>query len=348
MTDRNADDRQGMRRAALVLNNRAGTLAGRPELPELIEEALRRAGFDLTVIGEDAAADMGGRVEAAIATDAPIVIIGGGDGSIRSIGARLAGTDRVLGILPLGTLNLLARDLGIPLDPLEAAEVLGRSSPRAIDVGEVNGEVFLCQSVIGITNNVGRARQRFRRRGGFYATVRVVLAAIRALLRQRPRRLMVNAPGWNRPWRVWTRAMSVVNNGYEEGTGVMFHRPRLDGGALYLYVTRSFSLGWAAKMLIAMALGRWRQLGDIAILSSPAFTIYSRRHSMLTMNDGEAAVLRTPLRYSLRPRALTVLAPPGEAAIAEEEGRPETATPSPALATAGTQAAGGASMAGRG
>ncbi|WP_458096091.1 diacylglycerol/lipid kinase family protein [Roseomonas sp. WA12] len=305
-----------MTRAVLVLNERAGTLAGRPELPDLVFAALRRAGFDLTIIGEDAAPDMGGRVEAAIATDVNTVIVGGGDGTIRGVAARLADTGRVLGVLPLGTLNLLARDLGIPLDPLEAAEALGRAAPRAIDVAEVNGQTFLCQSVLGLTNTIGRTRQRFRRKGGFYAVVRVVAVVIRALLRQRPMRLMVNAPGWQKPWRLWTRAMSIVNNGYAEGTGLMFHRSRLDGGTLHLYVSRNFSIGWSAKMLIAMALGMWKRSSDIHILTSPAFSIHSRRRSLVVMNDGEGSVLSTPLQYTLRPRALLVLAPPSATADA--------------------------------
>ncbi|WP_338661644.1 diacylglycerol kinase family protein [Pararoseomonas sp. SCSIO 73927] len=295
-----------MRRAVLVMNERAGTLAGRPDLPALIEAALRRVGFDLTVIhghGDDIAA----RLEVAIATDAPIVLVGGGDGTIRGAAARLAGTDRVLGVLPLGTLNLLARDLAIPLDPLAAAEALARAETRPIDVGEVNGQVFLCQSVIGIPNTIGRTRQRFRRKGGLYAVLRAALAVLRALLRQRPMRLMVNAPGWQKPWRLWTRAMSIVNNGYEEGTGLMFHRSRLDSGTLYLYVSKNFSIGWTAKMMIAMALGMWKRRSDIHILTSPAFAIHSRRRRLLVMNDGEGSVLRTPLQYALRPRALHVL-----------------------------------------
>jgi diacylglycerol kinase family enzyme len=299
-----------MTRAVLVMNARAGTLAGRPELPALIVEALERAGFELTIIGEDAAPGMSGRVEAAIATDAPVVIVGGGDGTIRGVAARLAGTGRVLGILPLGTLNLLARDLDIPLDPLEAAQALGRASARAIDVGEVNGRVFLCQSVIGVPNAISRHRERHRGDKSWGALLRILVAAIRAFLRQRPHRLMINAPGWEKPWRIWTRALSVVNNGYAEGTGLMFHRSRLDSGELYLYVTRNFSIGWSAKMLVAMALGFWKRLREVEILSGPAFVIHSRRRRLRVMNDGEASILRTPLHYALRPRALMVLAPP--------------------------------------
>jgi diacylglycerol kinase family enzyme len=301
-----------MTRAVLVMNNRAGTLAGRPELPALVVAALRDSGFDLTVIGDDAASSMGGRVEAALATDAPVVIVGGGDGTIRGVAARLADTGRVLGILPLGTLNLLARDLGFPLDPLEAAHALGRSAPRAIDMGEVNGSIFLCQSVIGVPNAINRHRERYRGDKSWRALFRLVVAGIRALLRHRPHRLMINAPGWEKPWRIWTRALSVVNNSYEEGTGLMFHRPRLDSGSLYLYVTRTFSIGWSAKMLLAMALGFWKRLREVEILSGPAFTIHSRRKRLRVLNDGEPSILRTPLRYTLRPRALLVLAPPLE------------------------------------
>ncbi|MBP0447164.1 diacylglycerol kinase [Roseomonas sp. SSH11] len=316
-------------RAVLVMNRRAGTLSGRPELPGLIEAALREGGFDLTVIPEAAAPDIDGQFEAALATGAPIVIVGGGDGTIRSVAARLAGTERILAILPLGTLNLLARDLGMPLDPLEAAQALSRARPASIDLGEVNGQLFTCQSVIGLPNTLGRTRQRFRRKSGLHAVIRVVLAVIRALLRQRPMRLAVMAPGWRKPWRLWTRAMSIVNNGYEEGTGLMFHRARLDGGTLSLYVSRNFSVGWTARMLIAMALGSWKRSRDINILTSPAFTIHSRRSRLLVMNDGEGSILRTPLEYRLRPRALRVLAPPREADTMASAQLSPSATPEP-------------------
>ena len=299
-----------MRRAVLVMNGRAGTLSARPELPRLIPQTLRSAGFDLTIIAEDAAPDMQGRVEAAIATDAPVVIVGGGDGTIRSVAARLGESGKVLAVLPLGTLNLLARDLGMPLDPVEAALALGRATERRIDVGEVNGEVFLCQSVIGLPNTINRYRELHRREKTWRSLLKVFVAAFRTLLRQRPHRLMVNAPGWHKPWRIWTRALSVVNNDYEEGTGRMFHRPSLDGGALHLYVSRRFSIGWSAKMLLAMALGIWKRSREIEIVSGPAFTIRSRRRRLRVMNDGEACILATPLQYAIHPRALTVLAPP--------------------------------------
>jgi len=307
-----------MTRAVLLMNTRSGTLAGRPELAGLVVGTLRSAGFDLTVIGDEAGPGLIERLEAAIAHDAPVVIVGGGDGTIRSVVARLSDAGRILGVLPLGTLNLLARDLGMPLDPVEAAQALGRAVAREIDVGEVNGEVFLCQSVIGVPNAINRHRERHRGERSWRSLLRILVGAWRALMRHRPHRLMVNAPGWEKPWRLWTRALSVVNNGYEEGTGLMFHRSRLDSGLLYLYVTRGFSVGWSARMLLSMALGSWKRSPDIHILTGPAFVIRSRRRRLRVMNDGEPLILPTPLQYALRPRALRVLAPepvPDPAAI---------------------------------
>ncbi|MFT8245400.1 diacylglycerol/lipid kinase family protein [Roseomonas sp. BN140053] len=297
-----------MTRAALILNTRAGTIQARPDIPELVEAALRDAGFDLLVIGEDAAADLPGRLDLALASDATLIIVGGGDGTLRSAAGRLAGTDRTLGILPLGTLNLLARDLGLPLDPVEAARLLGQAAERRIDLGEVNGEVFACQSVLGMPNAVGRHRQAHRRQRSLLSRLRVIAGIVRAM-GQPPLRLGMVVAGESRVRRVWARALSVVNNPYESGVGQLFHRPTLDGGTLAIYRPRRFGLFWALLMMLAMALGRWREMREVDILHAPAVTLRSRRKHLRVMNDGEMLMLATPLRYRILPRALRVLAP---------------------------------------
>ncbi len=296
-----------MTRAALVLNTRAGTLIARPELPALVEAALRRSGFDLEVVPDGA--DLGTRLDAALAHGAEVVIVGGGDGTLRSACARLAGTGRTLGILPLGTLNLLAKDLNLPLEPEEAAAALARAATREIDVGEVNGEVFMCQSVLGMPNQMGRHRERSRRDPSWPSRLRVVLGMLRAMGHP-PLRVALSAPGSREQRRVWVRALSVVNNPYEEGLGTMFRRPCLDGGELAVYRARGFGLLWSARMLAAMALGRWRDPAWIEITHMPALTIRSRRPHLRVMNDGEILILASPLEYRIRPRALRVLALP--------------------------------------
>jgi diacylglycerol kinase family enzyme len=78
------------------------------------------------------------------------LVVGGGDGSIRTVAHVLAGTGVPLGILPLGTLNHFARDLGIPTDLKETVALIAAGKTRSIDVGEVNGETFINNSSIGL------------------------------------------------------------------------------------------------------------------------------------------------------------------------------------------------------
>ena len=77
------------------------------------------------------------------------VVVGGGDGSIRTVASVLVGTDVPLGIIPLGTLNHFAKDLRIPLIADRAVAVLASGKRRYVDVGEVNGEIFINNSSIG-------------------------------------------------------------------------------------------------------------------------------------------------------------------------------------------------------
>ena len=286
------------KRAVLLLNTRAGTLLKRPELPGMIEEALRRSGLALRVIGEGEAADLGGRLDLAVADGAELVIVGGGDGTLRSAAARLAGTGRTLGVLPMGTLNLLAKDLNMPRVPAEGAEARGRAAPRRLAQG--GG----CPPP---RRGGGRARPRGDR--SLLARIRVVVGTIRSMGHP-PLRLALVEPGRPRPRRVWARALSVVNNPYAEEVGSMFRRPRLDGGILAVYRPRGFGLLWTARMLAAMALGRWRDTERLEITHLPSLTIRSRRDHLRVANDGEMLILSTPLEYRVRPRALRVLSVP--------------------------------------
>ena len=105
------------------------------------------------------------QVAAAIDSDADVIVAAGGDGTITAVASALVGTDTALAILPLGTVNLLARDLGIPLDVNAAIAALAAMQPRKIDVGEVNGAVFLHKIVFGFVPGLAAARERLRGRG---------------------------------------------------------------------------------------------------------------------------------------------------------------------------------------
>lgn len=327
-----------MRRVAVVVNTRSGGLLGRAgeEAAAEVALALSAAGLEPVVVPE-AAGDLSARLDRAVAAGADAVIVGGGDGSIAAAAQRLAGTGTALGILPLGTMNMLARDLGIPADLGGAAAVLATGAVRAIDVAEVNGHVFLCLSVLGLPTALGRHRERQRGAGGgLLARLRLVLAGLRTLARHPPLRLEVALPG-AAPRPVLTRALAIANNAYAEGLGQLFARTRLDRGELVLYRAHRFGAWWIVTMLAAMALGAWRDRAGIDALASGGpieVRASGRRRAIRVMNDGEALLLSPPLRYAIRPGALRVIVPAGAAAAARAV--PETV---PLAAPAGAVAA---------
>jgi len=154
-------------RVAVLLNQAAGTIVcgdGR-SLGETIEAAFAKRGVAATLEflpGTELKAHAERAMEQAKTNSIDAVVVGGGDGSIASVAGVLADTEIPLGILPLGTLNHFAKDLGIPLQVEQAADVIADGFVRSVDLGEVNGESFINNSSIGIYPYLVVDRERLR------------------------------------------------------------------------------------------------------------------------------------------------------------------------------------------
>src|SRR5690348_16338233 len=138
-----------MKRVPVLLNRVGGALSRDPELAKRAGEALRTAGIEVKLellSGGDCAV----RCRAIAERGDPLLIVGGGDGTISAAASALAGTETRLGILPLGTLNHFARDLDIPTDLDEAAKLIAAGKDRRVDIGEMNDRVFINNSAIGL------------------------------------------------------------------------------------------------------------------------------------------------------------------------------------------------------
>ena len=118
-----------------------------------------------------------------------MLIVGGGDGTISAAASALVGTETVLGILPLGTLNHFARDLGIPTDLDEAATLIARGSERRVDVAEMNGRIFINNSAIGLYPLMVVDRDLQRKRLGRSKRLAMLVASLRTLARFNHQRL---------------------------------------------------------------------------------------------------------------------------------------------------------------
>jgi diacylglycerol kinase family enzyme len=167
------------------------------------------------------------------------IVVGGGDGSVRTVASVLAGSNIPLGILPLGTLNHFARDLGISVIAERAVAIIAAGGERAVDVGEVNNVIFVNNSSIGLYPYLVLERERRRRRKRLSKWIAMILAMPRVLRNLPLFRLTILVEGHVGPCR--SPCVFVGNNEYRI-TGLGFGtRERLDRGELCLYVARTQS-----------------------------------------------------------------------------------------------------------
>jgi diacylglycerol kinase family enzyme len=289
-----------------VINAEAGSVGGAP--PPEIAQRVMRAFADAHLAAEVrpvASADVAAAARAA-AQDADVVVMGGGDGTISAGAAAMAGTGKALGVLPLGTLNHFAKDLSIPVALDEATAVIARGHVREVDLGEVNGRVFLNNCSLGLYPDLVRDRdqQEEGRRRGWWSMMRAAMATLR-----RFRAVSVTVRASERVWRLTTPLVFVGNNRYEMRLLSMGRREALDGGLLWLYLVRAGRLG-VLQLALRAAVGRLDQSDDFESLGVRELEVRSWRRRMRLAVDGEVMTMTSPLRCRLRPRALRVLAPP--------------------------------------
>ncbi|MCL4402149.1 MAG: sphingosine kinase, partial [Acidobacteria bacterium] len=126
----------------VILNPSSGP-RGTADLRERVTATFSVYGIQARIEQPGPGAPLAAAARRAIAGGERAVVAGGGDGTISSVAAALAGSGAALGVLPLGTLNHFAKDLGIPLDLDGAVRTIARGHSALVDVGEVNGRVFL-------------------------------------------------------------------------------------------------------------------------------------------------------------------------------------------------------------
>jgi len=288
----------------VVLNAGAGTLAGASVEAGAarVRAAFERHGIapEIRLIGTEGCRDALGR---AVAAAPDRLVVGGGDGTLNAAAQLLAGSGLPLAVLPLGTFNHFAKDLGIPLDLEEAVAVACTGEPRPVDLAEVNGRIFINHSAIGIYPYMVRERERRRARFG-HGKWRAMLAAAWRALHDYPLlgfRIRIGESALRRR----SPFLFIANNRYvNRAYGLAEHSRR---AALTLVVAHDAGRLGLLRMGLKSLLGRIdgeRALDRFELTSA---TIESRRRRLLVGVDGELVELPTPLSYRLRPGALRVL-----------------------------------------
>ncbi|MCO5089424.1 diacylglycerol kinase family protein [Bosea sp. (in: a-proteobacteria)] len=233
-----------------------------------------------------------------------VPVLAGGDGTVNGALPVLIRAGRPVGILPMGTVNVLGRDLGLTGTLEQQAVALCGGEAVEMDIGRVGDRLFHSLSGMGFFSLMAREREQARRRFPFSRATAFGVAAMRSILLTRPVLLDITVGGDHR--YVEADAVLVTVNCFE---GADWRRPRLDGGVFEVHVLNAGGLYSRAKAALSVVSGRWRQSHNLTSFTGEAVTLMRRdKHRGHITFDGEVERRAGPLGYGLLPGALSVIA----------------------------------------
>jgi diacylglycerol kinase family enzyme len=295
-----------MARIPVLINCNAGAVGNDAKIGEKVAAALADAGINAEIELIE-----GGRCEvrcrAIVERGDPLVIVGGGDGTISAAASALVDTATGLGILPLGTLNHFARDLGVPTNVEDAARLIAGGRERRVDVAEFNGRPFINNSAIGLYPLMVIDRDLQRRRLGRSKRLAMIVASLRTLARFNHQRLTLTVN--DQKARIETPLLFVGNNEYRTDIAAAGQRERLDAGELSVYVMRKKTRRGLIAASIRALFNRSRPDDMVRIEAVERLRVSSHRHQLAVSLDGEVVRAAPPLDYKIRKKALRVIAP---------------------------------------
>ena len=234
----------------------------------------------------------------------------GGDGTVNAIANAVARTGRAMGVLPVGTLNHFAKDIGLPLELDAAVKVAASRDVRSVDIAEVNGSYFVNNSSLGMYPQTVIERERMQK-NGWNKWASLVAASIRAFLRFRHLEVELTLEGERKRCR--TPFLFVGNNEYCMEGMRLGSRERLDRQELWLFLAPGVTRGGMLRLAMRSFFGRTQSDPHFEAFKVREFTVNVRRGRRIRVSlDGEVRKFAGPLHYRIHPGALQVLCPPEE------------------------------------
>jgi diacylglycerol kinase family enzyme len=292
----------------VIINAAAGGGSEDDQRTHAVEEAFSACGVGAHVSVARGGEEVTKLARSALSNGARAVVAGGGDGTVGSVAGALADTGRPFGVLPLGTLNHFAKDLRIPLTLEAAARNICEGEAVPVDVGEVNGHVFVNNSSLGLYPRIVRRREKLQEREGSGKWSAFLRASLAVLRRYPFMNVRLEADGQEIARK--TPFIFVGNNEYQVENLQMGARSCLDAGRLSLYVAHRTGRLGLLRLALSALLGRLREAHDFDALCAREIWVETRRPKRLPVaTDGEVLLLSTPLHYRIRPGALKVIVP---------------------------------------
>ena len=315
LTDRDGPSSTGSLRSAIIVN--PARVRDYLERRQAIESSLAAAGWPAPAWFETTPEDTGtGQARQAVADGAELVFVCGGDGTVRSVIAGLIGTDAALAVIPAGTGNLLATNLGLPDDPAAGVQLAVERGRRSLDVGEVGGEVFAVMAGMGFDAAMMRdASSKLKARFGPAA---YVLSAVKHL-RDRPMRAVIRVDD-DPPVTRRLKSVLVGNVGRLQGGITLLPDAQPDSGQMDVALLAPRTL-WHWFTLAAAVLLRRDRVPRMQILRGSKISIVSDRTQPREL-DGDVIAPGRDLSVVVRPGAIVLC-------VAQPDRSPDLTTGAP-------------------
>ncbi|MEO8211152.1 MAG: diacylglycerol kinase family protein [bacterium] len=290
---------------AIITNESSGTISTE-EKEKLIKDAFKdiNVQFELFILKNS---EMQKKVKELIQSNVDVIAAGGGDGTVSLIAELLSGSDKTLGVLPLGTLNHFAKDLGIPQDLKKAVEVLSKGNIKKIDIAEVNGKRFINNSSIGLYPHIVKKRDKDQKIKNRSKWVAMFFAAIETLKSFSKYNVTIITEG--NSTNISTYFVLVGNNKYKMEFFNPGIRDRLDEGLLTLSISKSQTRWGMVRLSFKAIFNALQNENDFEMYFVEEVTLKTSKKNLVISMDGEVVNVTSPLNYKILPKQLSVIVP---------------------------------------
>lgn len=236
------------------------------------------------------------------------ILIGGGDGTIARAAALHLHKDKPFGVLPFGTMNLLAKDLNIPLELSESLKSHQNTRILSVDVGVVNDHSFLCCAALGTMPEAAVMREELRDGSQILMLPRLTNYILEQMERTQKRTIEIAIDG--RAKKVHTSMIVVSNNLFDtEEPSQPFKKETLQEGILAVYMVSPKTFGDKLRLLFRLRKSGWQSDPSISQYKAQQVILNTKRSEELISLDGEPITLKTPLKFGILKRALKIIVP---------------------------------------
>lgn len=293
----------------ILINEKGGTALahGRDTLERAVHEHL---GAHVRSLHFAEGPAIGETLENILKNNPEGVLIGGGDGTAAMCGVTCVKNKIPFGIIPLGTMNLLARDLDIPTELDACLSAYKNARITKIDAGSINDNLFFCNAIIGVVPEAAAARENADSRTGLGTWKSLAETVLEDMGSDHMETMHIQMENKQRTIRA--KSIIVANNAYVEtprAAADRLARRSLYDGKLMVYMAAPQNKLQSLRLLVRVALGGWPRDPAIKSFERRELTLDAASRELLVSIDGEPVPLMLPFHFKIHPRAASVIVP---------------------------------------